>query len=186
MRETSGSSKQTQPHECRFTGIMIGRRPLVWKATLAYVEDTSKDGDGETEAHTISPERRKVLLTEYKETIKTLRSWDRVVFQILTAVTGLATVIVTYAAQQSLPIPWIAVSTLVFFWVGFYLFTVKTAQLRICVLLEIEKELQMVGQYGAVQRLKSAKHVLVSLVVFLIPALLGPLIGYLIARFTGS
>ena len=75
-------------------------------------------------------------------------------------------------------------STLLSFWVGVYLYQIKTAQPRLRVLLEIEEELGMKGQYRAIQGLKSAKHVIVTLLLFLVPFLLGPVIGFALSRLS--
>ena len=127
--------------------------------------------------------RSEILLTEYKEIIDTLRNWDRIIYQVLTIVGSVAAALISFAVQRGEPIAWGVILSLLFFWLFVYIWLIKLAEVRIDVLIEIEKELEMKGQY---RRLREVKQTRTFIPWFFLPFLgafvLGPALGFIISN----
>lgn len=125
-----------------------------------------------------------VLLTEYKETVETLRNWDRLVFQMLTIIGTVIAGVLALSKDQMEPMFWGAVVSLLLFWVFTYIYLAKLAESRIDVLIEIEIELGMKGHYRTLRGVKQARTLVIWFVLpFLGAFFIGPLTVYLLLHF---
>ncbi len=128
-------------------------------------------------------QRKEILLTEYKEIISTLRNWDNLVYGMLTVVGTVIAAIITYSLQANIPIAWGIIFSLFLFWLFTYIWITKLAEIRIDVLIEIETELKMIGQYGRLRKIKQVKLFLIWVFLpYLSAFVTGPLLGFIIAH----
>lgn len=132
-------------------------------------------------AEDLNAQRQEILLTEYKEIISTLRNWDNLTYGMLTAVGTISAAIITYSLQANTPIAWGVIISLFLFWLFTYIWVTKLAEIRIDVLIEIETELRMIGQYGKLRKMKQVKLFFVWVFLpYLSAFVIGPLLGFII------
>ena len=127
--------------------------------------------------------RSEILLTEYKETITTLRNWDVIVYGSLTVIATIISAVITYSIGVNKPIEWGIIFSLFLFWLFTYIWISKLAEIRIDVLIEIENELDMKGQYSKLRKIKQVKLFAIwVLLPYLSAIIIGPFIGYIISK----
>lgn len=125
--------------------------------------------------------RNEILLVEYKEIISTLRSWDTLLYGMLTVVGTITAAIITSSVQSNSPIPWGVIIGLFLFWLFTYLWITKLAEVRVDIIIEIEKELEMMGQYSRLRKMKQLKRFVVWVFLpYLSAFIIGPILGYII------
>ncbi|MDX1617012.1 MAG: hypothetical protein R3300_22085 [Candidatus Promineifilaceae bacterium] len=126
-------------------------------------------------------EHAHVLLTEYQETIETLRNWDKIVYNMLTVIGTASAALIAFSAQGQEPFPWGAIISLILFWLFFYIWQVKLAEPRIATIRQIEDTLGMAGQYRRTEVVKSRRTFTLYVVLpYLGAFVIGPLLGLLI------
>ena len=154
---------------------LIGLRPF---SSEQIIRVGQLSVDDLTIVHRNQEDKVEILLTEYKETIETLRNWDRLIFQMLTIIgTVLAALLVFFSGGGSL-ILWGGFVALVLFWIFTYVNLVRLAEVRINVLIKIEQELGMIGHYQALRGEKSQRSHWIKL---FFPLALAFVVGVLIS-----
>jgi hypothetical protein len=153
------------------------------KSIDGYVQDAMEKAIAVSKAESTSIQRREILLTEYKEIIQILKNWDTLNFGMLTAVGTISAAVITYSVQTNNQIQWGVIISLFLFWLFTYIWNTKLAEVRIDILIEIETELKMMGQYSRLRKVKKVRSFMIwVLLPFLGAFLIGPLLGFIISN----
>ena len=125
--------------------------------------------------------RKEVLLFEYKEIVSTLRSWDTLLYGMLTVVGTITAAIIASSMQSKSSIAWGVILGIFLFWLFTYLWITRLAEVRVDILIEIEEELEMMGQYTRLRKMKQLKRFVVWVFLpYLSAFIFGPILGYII------